>query len=546
MAMRSNSYLENIENFVRFSHNSRWNTLITDLDSPFNPSEGELGYCFKYQGANQTIYRVVCKKLDIKDVDYRVMMHEFGHIYLGHLDEIYAEIDGLIYEAIKDNREELADYVNKECGIDFGEELLERILDDPRLNHQIHNIAMDMEVNSKVLSDEDIEDMEKKVSKVMAQGKIAELEKLKDKTEDEEAKKAIDEEINKLKTQVFLKLILPCRYHLPNGDPFPNELTYIEYVIMIIQNLDQFIKMLVSFNKGGNGDTSDVTSQDIQNALGGGGGGGGMQSLNDLMDALGCGQDSNGNGQNQSPKDCPYKGVRDHQSPGSEEADKDREKATNGGGNYTGKGCGSSGGPGNEIEVKKNLDPIEMSLEEVIQKFKSKVIEWTETRDMLWNYNRGINRTLINPSYKQKVNIKTKPTVVFLIDVSGSMDTQLVKRCLSTISRKMKKINGGLKYNVITWSTRLGDHIKDIDPRKPIPNIHTGGGTSLANGIKYFKDNYNNNAILIIISDLEDYLEEWAREEAKMKDYTMYAFNYGYNTYRNEFKHIKVKNFAKR
>ena len=110
----------------------------------------------------------------------------------------------------------------------------------------------------------------------------------------------------------------------------------------------------------------------------------------------------------------------------------------------------------------------------------------------------------------------------------------------------MKRINGGLKYNVITWSTRLGDHIKDIDPRKPIPNIHTGGGTSLASGIKYFKDNYNNNAILIIISDLEDYLEEWAREEAKMKDYTMYAFNYGYNTYRNEFKHIKVKNFAKR
>jgi len=545
--MRSRSHLEGIERFVEFSHNTRWNTLITDLDSPFKPSEGALGYCFKYQGPSQTIYRVVCKKTGVPDVDYRIKMHEYGHIYFGHLDEIYAEIDGMIYEAIKNNRDELADYVNKECGIDFGEELLERILDDPKMNHEIHNIAMDMEVNSKVLSDDDIEDLEKQLSGIILAPDIKALEDAIQNATDEDTKKAYENELKKMKAQVALKLILPCRYHDKNGNPFPSELTYVEYLLKIIQNLDQFIKMLVSISMGGNGDTSDVTAEDIQNALDGGNGrsgSGGAQSLDDLMDSMGMNGDQNGN----APKDCPYQGIRDHMSPDSQEADKERQDAKDSGGNYSGRsgsGCGSGNGGGAGHDVRR-MDPIEMSLEEVIQKFKSKVIEWKESRDVLWNWNRGINRTVIAPAYKQKVSVKTQPTVVFLVDVSGSMDTALVDRCLSTIARKMKKINGGLKYNVITWSTHLHDHFKDVDPRKPIPRIHVGGGTSMARGIRYFRENYDSNAILIVISDLEDYLQEWAQEEKQMKDYTMYAFNYGYNTYRNEFKYIKVKNFKNR
>ena len=342
----------------------------------------------------------------------------------------------------------------------------------------------------------------------------------------------------------MLKMILPCRYHDKNGNPFQNELTYPEYLIKIVQNLDQFIKMLVSISMGGNGDTSNVTKEDIQDALrdaanqSGSQGGDGSQSLSDLMDQMGMSQGSD------SPKDCPYKGVRDHQSPDQESTDKDREEATkDGSGHYSGKGCGLSGGP-DTIHQVRNLDPIEMSLEEVVQNFKTKVVHWRETRDLMWNWNRGINRTLISPSYKSKFDVETDPTIVFLIDISGSMDESLIDRCLGTISKKMKKINGGLKYNIITWSTRLGEHIKDINPRKPIPSIHKGGGTRLAHGIKYFKDNYDKSAILIIISDLEDYLEEWAGVEKDMKDYTMYAFNYGYNTYRNEFRYIKVKNFT--
>ena len=314
--MRSRTYLEGIERFVEFSHGTRWNTLVTDLNKPLVPENGlSLGYCFKYQGPNQTIYRVVCRKTDVEDIDYRIKMHEYGHIYLGHLDEVYAELDGLIYEAIKNNRDELADYVNKECGIDFGEKLLERILDDPQMNHEIHNIAMDMEVNSKILSDEDIEDLEKKISEFILKPQLDELEKQKATLEKEEEKAALDDYVKKLRDQAMLKMILPCRYHDKNGNPFQNELTYPEYLIKIVQNLDQFIKMLVSISMGGNGDTSNVTKEDIQDALrdaanqSGSQGCGCFRPSSHLMDKRGISRRS------ESPKDFPYKWFRANQIP---------------------------------------------------------------------------------------------------------------------------------------------------------------------------------------------------------------------------------------
>ena len=124
------------------------------------------------------------------------------------------------------------------------------------------------------------------------------------------------------------------------------------------------------------------------------------------------------------------------------------------------------------------------------------------------------------------------------------MDTRLVDRILNTISRKMKKVQNGLKYNIISWSTRLGEHIKDIDPKKPVPRISMGGGTRMAQGIRYFKENYDESAILILISDFEDYLEEWHEVEEKMTGYTMYGFNYGSCHYNQKFTNFKVKDFT--
>jgi hypothetical protein len=452
---------------------------------------------------------------------------------------------------------------------------------------------MDMKVNSKILSTEDVEEMEADISKVLADYQINILEKMKGKAVSDEDKQAIEDSIKKIKGESMIKLILPCRYFSAKDIPFEDELSYPEYIILIIEHLDQFVKMLVNIMNGGNGDTSGVSSDDVKNALDKMGGG--MQGLDELMKRAGMSDgdgkpgkgnnDPNANGQggdkDSTPtdigdhdpttggkgskgdkKESEFKGKRDgsdglgdqedgqgggthrdHRSPSRKEADEKRDLGEIR--SAAGLGCGSSGGPGGTRIVKKDTDQVDTAIDEVILNLKNKVIKKEMRKDVMWNYNRGINRKVIAPSIKSKVTMSTDPKLVFLIDISGSMDTCLIDRILNTISKKMRKLGTGrgLKYDIISWSTELGEHLKDIDPKKPIPRISCGGGTRMALGMKYFQDNYDKNATLILISDFEDYLEEWHDRELKMPEYTMYGFNYGGSNYKQEFKNFKVRNF---
>lgn len=575
--MRSRTELENIKNFIDRTYSRFRNKVSLRINDTFDP-ESPLGYCYKYidNVTRNRVYRIVCSSIGIERTDFRVMMHEYGHIYLGHLDGIHEELDTQICAVLKEHRGELIERVNKECGIDFGDKLVERVIDDPVLNHSLHNIAMDMEVNSKILSTEDIEEMEKDISSVLPKYEEEYVKYLIDHTDNEQAKKELEDTLKKMENESKIKLILPERYQFPDG------LSYVEYIIMIIKHLDKFVKMLVSIKNGGNGDTSGVTSEDVQKALGGGSqdgqggqgqpgqGQGGMQGLDDLMNQMGM-SGKNGSGKvkdkNAQSVDSPYKGdrdsgqsnggdpseqkkdgdaekgySRDHNTDSRDEADKKRElgQITSEGGI----GCGNSGGPDATRIVDVEVDEVEMALTEVFKNFKKKVIKRTTVTDLTYLYNRGIIRTVIAPLRRRKVDVVKEPTITFLIDISGSMDTRLVDRCLKTIGRSIKKLNRGLRYNIITWSTRLGEHIKNINPAKGVPRISCGGGTSIAEGIKYFKENYTEESILVIISDFEDYLEEWARVEGTMPGYTMYGFNYGSRNYNQKFKYLKVKNFS--
>lgn len=569
--MRSQTELEFIKRFIDNTYSRFGNMLMVNTEKPFNPDNPELGYCFKYKDdiSESVIYKIVCSEIKIPRTDFRILMHEYGHIYLGHLDGIHEELDTQICNTFRDYRGELIDRINKECGIDFAEKLIERVIDDPVLNHSLHNIAMDMEVNSKILSTEDVEEMESDISSVLPNYQLELLKYNRDHTDNEEAKQALDDMIKKMENEAKIKLIVPERYYISEGNPFPSELSYPEYLMLIVQHLDQFVKMLVSIKNGGNGDTSQVTNQDIQDALQGSGSGqgdqqgGGMQGLSDLMQEMGMTDGSGQQGDQQdgkgNPKDCPYKGKRDsgsgdlnsngkdeggthkdHRTDSRDDADKKRElgQIRSGGG----VGCGSSGAPDATRLVDKT-DEVDMALDEVMLNYKSRVVKVDTKKDLMYLYNRGINRSVIAPTIRRKVTMSNEPTIVFLIDVSGSMDTRLVDRILNTIANKMKKIGRGLKYNIISWSTQLGDHIKDIDPRKGVPRISMGGGTRMARGMEYFRQNYGPEAILILISDFEDYLEEWHEQELKMSNYTMYGFNYGYSNYKQEFKYFKVKNF---
>ena len=722
MAKRRKSELDFIKSFVDGAYNRLGNILYVNLEKNFDP-QNSLGYCFKHVDPvnAHVIYQIVCAKIGIPYTDFRVMMHEYGHIYLGHLDGIHEDLDAQIVEVFRDHRGELIEEINKRCGIDFADKLIERVIDDPVLNHSLHNIAMDMEVNSRVLSKDDIEEMELDITSVLPKYQEEALRYLRDTTSDEAAKKEIDDVLKKMEKEAKIKLIVPERYHTGIDDqgkpiPFPSGKTYAEYLMMIIQNLDQFIKMLVSIQMGGNGDTADITKEMIRDALqkfqkqhsdaynqgyqdaqndyangtpgqqqavmngqspsqqsqgqggqdlglqgnqqgsqqgqqgqpgqpggqpgqgssgrsgqpgqqgqaqgsggqsgnqsgqgqgagqgqngqgqgqgagngmseqdladynrgyqdgmrdaaGGQNNSGGMSGLSGLMGDMGMSSegsssgdgdgdgDGDGSGSGQGGSQSRYRGMRkdptqdhrkDHRTPGRDEADQKRKvgKIRSAGG----VGCGDSGGPDTEREVDREVDEVEMALNEVMQNVKARVIKRETRRDVMKLYNRGIIRSVIAPSISQKVTVSVDPKIVYLIDISGSMDTRLVDRILKTIASNMKKLNRGLKYDIITWSTHLGEHIKDIDPKKSVPRISMGGGTSLATGIQYFKDHYGPEAILIVISDFEDYLEEWHKVEETMPEYTLYGFNYGDDRWNGgsdkiAWKNMKIKKFSSR
>lgn len=740
MAKRRKQELDFIKSFVDGAYNRLGNVLYVDTDKEYSPEdpESELGYCFKHTDPvnHNVIYQIKCSRIGISHTDYRILMHEYGHIYLGHLDGIHEELDSQIVSVFRDQRGELIDQINEACGIDFADKLIERVIDDPVLNHSLHNIAMDMEVNSKVLSDDDIDEMEMDITSILPKYQEKALEYLKDQAPDEETKKQIQDVLNKMQKEAKIKLILPQRYHMGKDKdgkeiPFPNELTYAEYLILIIEHLDQFVKMLVSINMGGNGDTSEITKEMVQQALqnymnqqqqgksdaynqgyqdamkdyyngtpgqtqqqvnaqndpnqqgqqqpqggqpnqqgpqgqpkngqqpnggqsqmgpngqpmpgsggqpgasmpgqgsgqgtpqqggapsqgsgnqpgqgqgsgsgsgngmsqqdlqdynqgyqdgmnqaaNGGGQGSGMQSLSSLMgdcgmssdgaSSSGDGQgdgDGQGQGQGQGGSGSGnggsgrYQGMRkdptkdhrmDHRTDSRDEADKKRAlgKITSAGG----VGCGDGGGPDATREVDKDVDPVEMAMNEVMQNVKAKVVKQELRRDVMKLYNRGIIRSTIAPTVSKKVTVSVDPKIVYLIDISGSMDTRLIDRILKSIGKSMRKLNRGLKYDIITWSTCLGEHIKDIDPKKGVPRISMGGGTSMASGMQYFKEHYGPEAILIVISDFEDYLEEWHKVELTMPEYDLWGFNYGDDRWQDskkiDWKNMKIRRFNNR
>lgn len=538
--------LEGVEFLVQRAYNRRGRKLRERLNEPYSKENSKLGYSWKSNSEEigTVTYNVFVSKLpeDKKETEYRIKLHEYGHIYLAHFEGVYEDLDRSICNVFKNRRGEIVDIVNKNCGIDFGDKLVERIIEDPVLNHSIHNIAMDMEVNSKILSNEDIDEMERDI---------------------EEINNRIYGSNEKVGKESKVKLILPCRYYTPDGSPFPDGLSYPQYLLMIVENLDQFVKMLVSISQGGNGDTSNVTAEDIKEATQGNSNG-----LDDLLEQNGMADkeegeakavdgdgsklpdhdSSNSGGLVENAKEkIGRTGCRsyhyDHGTDSRDEADQKRllGEITAGGGI----GCGS-GGSAIGVRVVGETDVVDSAIDEAVQDQKNRVIQFKTKRNVMRNWNLGRNRTVICPSISQKVKIDTNPKIVYLIDISGSMDTELIDRILNTVAKKMRKINKGLRYDIITWSTYLGEHIKDIDPKKGIKRISTGGGTSLAEGIKYFKENYDESSILIIASDFEDYLEEWVNVLNTMKGYSVWGFNYGSFNYKVKWpKNFKLRNFNK-
>lgn len=124
--MRDIEGLKFVKRFIDSTYSRFGNMLTVNTEKPFNPINPELGYCFKYTDkvTGNVVYKVICSEIGIERTDFRILMHEYGHIYLGHLESIAEELDTQICNTFRDHRGELIERINTECGIDFAEKLI--------------------------------------------------------------------------------------------------------------------------------------------------------------------------------------------------------------------------------------------------------------------------------------------------------------------------------------------------------------------------------------------------------------------------------------
>lgn len=572
--------MKNIIDEINLSY-SMSDEIILNLNDKLDYDKNSVSArCCKVGG----VYRVEVTETPDPHLNELLKVHEYGHIYHGHLEGSYKSVDKKLTNIIKNNYDKLTKEINESCGIDYADKLLDKITDDPMTNHMLHNVAMDLEVNSTVLDDDDINYISEASAKIIS----SELERMQNtEVKSENDKMKLCNRLSRMMNNYRMKGVHPSQFGFSEG------LRYPDYLVKCIMNLPEVLKHFpsssvkkVKLGDGGEGLKLDNLEElgsrmpktieefeEMMNNLvqveapgngngtegdSGSGGGQGSESDSDKDNDKGKSSgssDGDEDDDNEDGKDGKSSGkdkgkngneFSDHETDDRNESDSEKSSNKN-----HGRGTGKSQ---NVRNYHVNNDPVSMALDSIIHDCKNKVIKRTFQRDFTYKYNRKIlgNSGVLSASYRQKVSKDDNPTIVFFIDVSGSMNESLVDRCITTVRNRMKKIDQSLKYSIAAWDTQLEQLYKDIDCNSPIPKLSCMGGTELAGTFRYFRNNFSKDAIMVIISDFEDSLDDWAKEESVMSGYSMYGICYTDGNYYyggttglmnsiSKFKNLKVR-----
>ena len=412
-----------------------------------------------------------------------VIYHEYGHAFFAHHLLAYKglkTLEGIINKP---------DYVERMAKISGRPKIyIKALLSNQQFIFNLLNIAADCEINSKILTLENVE--------------------------------AIDQAFE-------ADSIHPSKYAFLEGK------TYLEYVEMVAEYLNLFLPPKQQDQQGG-GDGQQGEGEGEGDGQGGGSGEG------DLSGMPGSGTGSNfitpdmiekmvDEGLIDEDGNLTDKGkeqMKELKSSGGESKEGQGESSGNNGedGNEDGgagkpdprfqdNGRGNSGG----AVLTRNTQNILKSMDDLFRDLRNKeVTKMTTTRNLFKNQLRGRSGNMYVPALKMNPAKVKVEQMTFLVDVSGSMNERSIFGIINDIATRVKKI-GLDRVRLITWNTGFVQDlmIRDFEPKRGMLRI--GGGTDLARGLKHIRE-LDEGVPVVVISDLCDDMKAWNREFDKIKD----------------------------
>lgn len=472
----------------------------------------------------------------------QLMMHEAGHCILQHFKDNQYKNEQAARQ-IRSKWPKFREHIDME-GNDEDDISADFI-------HMIRNITEDLEINGKYWPDaKDFEEVRERISDASLTRFISYA--------NEEQLESIEEWMNEKPDEIhkFSRGVYPADFGFPNG------LTWMGYLHLILTQPNEFMDNL-------NEQIDEMQRQKAQQGQGssqvGGQQGGNSQSGNQ--------QQGNSSQQNDNS------GLQDEQTSIFDHKPKDGENGNSRQDGKNGNGKGKSEqGQSNENKIKASVikanaqngdkdneiaqamaqarenrgegplgqqaaagssdddaddwsapgdgastDLVDatptMTLDRKVTKFIEKhcigKVVQRDRQDPLYNYNRGKTSGGVMRTRITTVEEYRPGNLIAVVDVSGSVDIELVKAFLSEMLKYKSKF--GTKSRIILWDTSL---VGDLQLKKSeLDKICCGGGTSIARGIHYAKEKYlkSEQDKLCVISDFEDDLNEWLEELSTVK-----------------------------
>ena len=219
------------------------------------------------------------------------------------------------------------------------------------------------------------------------------------------------------------------------------------------------------------------------------------------------------------------------------EKEEEIERAEGGGSGtvHGGKGIGKSGSTSSTITIEAENTPKE--IEKFLRSIIGNAYDFLMDPMRLWNRgSRDRSSGVIYNSLKQAPQRKRKKLGI-LVDISGSMDISTIQNAAQSLKDCAPVLDKGSKF--VTWNTDLGQEFPILD----IPEqIRVGGGTDMVAGINYLvKQGFTD---IVVYSDFEtSNLETVDPKGYRLYSIVVRADSYGsdariFNAYLNKNKKV--------